>query len=43
MGIIKAIKGAIKKLKKYDSRDFNTEYLDKWRDAMEEDSDKGVA
>ena len=40
MGIIQAIKDAIKKHKKYDPLDFNTEYLDKWRDAMEEDSDK---
>ena len=38
MGIIQAIKDAIKKHKKYDPRDLNTEYLDEWRDAMEEDS-----
>ena len=43
MGIIQAILNAIKKHKKYDPLDFNTEYLDKWRDAMEEDSDKEVA
>ena len=40
MGIIQAILDAIKKHKKYDPRDLNTEYLDEWRDAMEEDSDK---
>ena len=37
MGIIQAIKDAIKKHKKYDPLDFNTEYLDKWRDAMKEE------
>ena len=43
MGIIQAIKGAIKKHKKYDPKDLNTDWHDKWRDAMEEDSDKEVA
>ena len=31
------------KLKKYDPKDLNTDWHDKWRDAMEEDSDKEVA
>jgi len=42
MGIIQAIRDIIKKHKKYDPLDFNTDWHDEWRDAMEENSDEGI-